>query len=75
MRIIAFVHRGGFFSAPTQPPRLAPARGPPDREGDFDTCERDTLARSAPLPEYEFDQPVSGWAALPLPTFLAIKAP
>jgi hypothetical protein len=45
---------------PTQAPRIAPAaRGPPWEE-DFDTREGDAFALSEPLPEYEFDQRVSG---------------
>jgi len=49
-----------YLGEPTKAPHIArAARGPPDWEGDFDTREGDTFARSESLPEYEFDQRVS----------------
>jgi len=66
MRIIAFITEAGSIqvsshtSVSPPPPRIArAARGPPDWARDFDTRERDTFARSEPLPEYELDQRVS----------------
>jgi hypothetical protein len=61
-RIIAFVNDSGsitrilaYLGEPTRAPHIAPAaRGPPDGEKDFDTCEGDTIALNEPLPEYEF---------------------
>ena len=43
----------------TQAPRITlPARGPP-WQGHFDPREVDALARSEPVPAYEFDQRVN----------------
>jgi len=66
MRIIALVTELGavqrilkHLDEPTQPPRLAPARGPPGWDQDFDTREGGMFALSEPLPDYEFDQRVN----------------
>ena len=47
---------------PTTPPRIAPARASPDRlETDFDRMVLNNSEQAEPvLPEFEFDQTVSG---------------
>jgi len=45
---------------PSEPPPLAPARGPPCWEADSDQTSPDDPAAGEPAPEYEFDQTVSG---------------
>ena len=45
---------------PTTPPRIAPARAPPDwLEADFDRMVLNDPEQAEPLPEFEFDQTVS----------------
>ncbi len=41
---------------PTEPPRVAPARGPPDESLAFDQSPRHDPSVPEPAPEYEFDQ-------------------
>ena len=64
MRLIAFLSEAAsvepglvHLGLPTEPPLVAPARGPPldglDQTPTFD------LTAPAPVPEYEFDQTVS----------------
>jgi hypothetical protein len=46
---------------PATPPRIAPARAPPDWfEVDFDQTILDEPDQAEPVPEFEFDQTVSG---------------
>ena len=40
----------------TEPPRVAPARGPPDESLAFDQSPRHDPSVPEPAPEYEFDQ-------------------
>ncbi len=44
---------------PTEPPRVAPARGPPEQSFDFDQRPRHDPSAPEPMPEYEFDQRVN----------------
>ncbi len=44
---------------PTEPPRVAPARGPPEQSFDFDQRPRHDPSAPEPMPEYELDQRVS----------------
>jgi len=45
---------------PATPPRIAPARAPPDWfEADFDQTDRTESEQAEPVPEFEFDQTVS----------------
>jgi hypothetical protein len=65
MRIIAFVTDGDAIQRildplgePTQPPRIASARGPPAWE-DFDQREAAEWAMNDPIPTVAFDQTVN----------------
>jgi len=67
MRIIAFVPRWAPFNAssnisasPQRHPPIASARGPPHWEEDIDPRKGTNAALNDSLPEYEFDQRVSG---------------
>jgi len=44
------------LNLPHRPPRVSPARGPPQAELDFDQSPAFDLARPEPIPEFEFDQ-------------------
>ncbi len=44
---------------PTEPPRVAPARGPPDPSFDFDQRLHHDPSAPESIPEYEFDRRVS----------------
>jgi hypothetical protein len=47
---------------PHEPPRLSPARGPPQAELDLDQAPAFDLAAPEPSPEYKFDQsPPQDW--------------
>ena len=66
MKIIAFIDEGEAIreiltclGEPVDPPRIAPARGPPLWEAAGQGDDTDTLL-TQPMPEYEFDQRV-GW--------------
>ena len=65
MKIIAFIDEGetireilAHLGEPVDPPRIAPARGPPLWEAAEESSDPDPLAQ--PMPEIEFDQRV-GW--------------
>ena len=49
----------GHLGLPTEPPRVAPARRPPEQSFDFDQRPRHDLSTPEPMPEYELDQRVS----------------
>ena len=64
MKIIAFINAGEtireiltHLGEPVDPPRIAPARGPPLWEA-ADGQSDDTLL-AQPIPEYEFDQRIA----------------
>ncbi len=65
MQIIAFVIDGvsvrrilTHIGEPTDPPRIAPARGPPTWEAEVESLpSADTIAQ--PEPDFQFDQTVS----------------
>ena len=66
MRIIAFVtdtasvtHISGTSGKPTQPPRVAPARGPPEWVASFDQSPAFDPEATEPAPAFEFDQTLS----------------
>ena len=45
---------------PATPPRIAPARAPPDwLEADFDQTDPNKSQEVEPVPEFEFDQTVN----------------
>ena len=49
-----------YIGEPATPPRIAPARAPPDwLEADFDQTYPSVSEEAEPLPEFEFDQTVS----------------
>jgi hypothetical protein len=49
---------------PVRPPRVSPARGPPQAELDLDQTPVFDLEAPEPIPEYEFDQyPPHDWDA------------
>ncbi len=63
MRIISFItvpatiHRILLhLDLPHRPPRVSPARGPPQAELDLDQSPAFDLAAPEPIPEFEFDQ-------------------
>ena len=63
MELITFVTEPGsikpileHLGLPTEPPRVAPARGPPDQSLDFDQSPRYDPSVPESAPEYEFDQ-------------------
>jgi hypothetical protein len=63
MRIISFITLPATVQAillhldlPHRPPRVSPARGPPQAELEFDQSPAFDLAAPEPIPEYEFDQ-------------------
>jgi hypothetical protein len=67
MTIIAFItdlgpiqHLLAQLGEPIQPSPLAPARGPPHWEKDFDQTPLHEPLQADPRPNYEFDQRVSG---------------
>ena len=47
------------LSLPTEPPRVAPARGPPGLSFDFDQPLLHDPSAPEPVPEFQFDQRVS----------------
>jgi len=49
---------------PHRPPRVSPARGPPQAEPEFDQSPAFDLAAPEPIPDYEFDpSPPHDWDA------------
>ena len=63
MRIVSFITLPStverillHLDLPHQPPRLSPARGPPQAELDLDQSPAFDLAAPVALPDYEFDQ-------------------
>jgi hypothetical protein len=63
MRIISFITLPStvqdillHLDLPHRPPRVSPARGPPQAEFDFDQSPAFDLAAPEVIPEYEFDQ-------------------
>ena len=66
MRILAFVTDTasvirilGHLGEPTQPPRVAPARGPPESAARFDQSPAFDPSAAEPAPAFEFDQTLS----------------
>jgi len=66
MRIIAFINEAAtvkkileHIGEATQPPRIAPARGPPLWEAADNAQQGDASAQ--PAPEFEFDQRIAWW--------------
>jgi hypothetical protein len=66
MRIIAFITEAPVIESilrclgePTEPPPVAPARGPPIDEADIDQTPRYDLTDPEPIPDDEFDQRIS----------------
>jgi hypothetical protein len=67
MRILAFVTDTASVTRilpplgePSQPPRLAPARGPPEGAAPFDQRPASDPSAAEPAPAFEFDQTLSG---------------
>ena len=63
MRIISFMTLPStverillHLDLPQRPPRVSPARGPPQAELDLDQTPAFDLADPEPIPEYEFDR-------------------
>jgi hypothetical protein len=63
MRIISFITLPStvqdillHLDLPHRPPRVSPARGPPQAELHLDQSPAFDLAAPEPIPEYEFDQ-------------------
>jgi hypothetical protein len=63
MRIVSFITLPSTVECvllhlhlPHRPPRVPPARGPPQAELDLDQSPAFDLAAAEPIPEYEFDQ-------------------
>ena len=71
MKIISFITMPSaverillHLDLPHRPPRVSPARGPPQAEFDFDQSPAFDLAAPEPIPEFEFDQsPPDDWEA------------
>ena len=71
MKIISFITLPStvqrillHLDRPHRPPRVSPARGPPQAEFDFDQSPACDLAAPEPIPEFEFDQsPPDDWEA------------
>ena len=71
MKIISFItlpstvdHILLHLDLPHRPPRVSPARGPPQAELDLDQTPVFDLEAPEPIPEYEFDQyPPHDWDA------------
>ena len=69
MRIISFIMLPStarrillHLDLPHRPPRVSPARGPPQAELHLDQTPAFDLAAPEPNPEYEFDQsPPQDW--------------
>ena len=69
MRIVSFITLPStvdrillHLNLPHEPPRMSPARGPPQAELDLDQSPAFDLADPEPSPEYEFDQsPPHDW--------------
>ena len=67
LKIVAFLTEADpiqriliYIGEPATPPRIAPARAPPDwLEADFDQTCLNESEQAEPVPEYEFDQTVS----------------
>jgi hypothetical protein len=66
MRIIAFVIDTAsvrrvlqHLGEPAEPPRVAPARGPPEREESVEQSPAFDPSEAEPAPAFEFDQTVS----------------
>ena len=66
MELIAFITEPSsvtpsleHLGLPTEPPRVAPARGPPELSFDFDQGLHYDASAPEPVPEFEFDQRVS----------------
>ena len=67
LKIVAFLTEADpiqriliHIGEPATPPRIAPARGPPDGfETDFDQTDRTGPEPAEPVPEFEFDQTVN----------------
>jgi len=67
LKIVAFLTEADpiqriliYTGEPATPPRIAPARAPPDwLEADFDQTCLNESEQAEPVPEYEFDQTVS----------------
>ncbi len=66
MELIAFVTEPTsvtpileHLGLPTEPPRVAPARGPPELSFEFDQRLHHAPSTPEPMPEFEFDQRVS----------------
>ncbi|MGV7235233.1 MAG: hypothetical protein ACQ9ET_03150 [Nitrosomonadaceae bacterium] len=67
LKIVAFLTESDsiqriliHIDEPTTPPRIAPARAPPDwLDADFDQTAPNESETPEPIPEFEFDQTVS----------------
>ncbi len=66
MKLIAFVTEPAavkpfleHLDLPTEPPPLAPARGPPHQDNDIDHTPRFDTTAPDPDPGFEFDQRVN----------------
>ena len=67
LKIVAFLTEADpiqriliYIGEPATPPRIAPARAPPDwLEADFDQTILDESEEAEPVPDFEFDQTVN----------------